>query len=478
VLFNSFEFLIFFVVVFGVYWALPRLQLRNLLLLAASYYFYMSWNAKLAAVVASSSLVDYFLALGIERHKRTGRSSGGQFLWASILMNLGLLFYFKYANFFLQSLGDLLAALGAHRTMPVLEIVLPIGISFYTFEAISYMVDVHRGRTAAERNPLYFLLFITFFPRMIAGPIIRAKNFLPQLRREKRFSWARFDLGLQYVLVGFFKKLAIADRMAYLVDPVYKSPDKYNTGAIWIAVVAYSLQVYCDFSGYSDIAIGTAHMLGFKLPQNFNMPYAARNITEFWRRWHISLSTWLRDYVFISLGGSKGTRLRTCATLMLTMALCGLWHGARWNFVVFGVLQGCMMLTHRFFHEYCQQTERLKNFLESGAGIGLRVLFTYWTFIVSLVVFRSQNFANASMVFHSMFLNTKGIMVRNPIGPWSLVASFLIVFIAHATMIGGLQKKILPALATPFAGLGYSITFAATFLMKPQLQKAFIYFQF
>ena len=306
-LFNSVQFLIFFAVVFVAYWSVRIHWVRTLLLLVASYYFYMSWNAKLAAVVATSSLMDYFIARTIEAS--TGEWRRRRLLAMSIVMNLGLLFYFKYTNFFLESLGQLLGRLGLEHHMPFLEVILPIGISFYTFEAISYTVDVYHRHAEAEKNPLHFLLFITFFPRMIAGPIIRAKNFLPQLKREKKFSWARFDLGLQYVLMGLFKKMAIADRMSYLVDPVYQSPGQFSTGAVWVAVVAYSLQVYGDFSGYSDIALGTAHMLGFKLPENFNMPYMARNIAEFWRRWHISLSTWLRDYVFIPLGGSKGTYL-------------------------------------------------------------------------------------------------------------------------------------------------------------------------
>ncbi len=241
----------------------------------------------------------------------------------------------------------MLAGLGVHGTMPVLDVVLPIGISFYTFEAVSYSVDVYARRVQAERNVIHFLLFITFFPRMVAGPIIRARNFLPQLKRTKRFDWARIELGVQYVVLGLFKKVAIADRMACLVDPVYASPEKYSTSAVWVAVLAYSLQIYCDFSGYSDIAIGTAHMLGFKLPENFNMPYLARNIGDFWRRWHISLSTWLRDYVFIQLGGSRGTLLKTAFTIMMTFALCGLWHGARWTFVAWGAIQGGLSVAHR-----------------------------------------------------------------------------------------------------------------------------------
>ena len=462
--------------VFTAYWLAPWRGVRTLLLLAASYYFYMSWNAKLAAVVAGSSLVDYLIALAIEDARTTVRRK--MLLSVSIVMNLGLLFYFKYANFFLESLHDLLASMGIHGKMPVLDVILPIGISFYTFEAISYTVDVYWRRTRAERNPIHFLLFITFFPRMVAGPIIRAKNFLPQLHRRKKFDFARIDLGLQYVLMGLFKKMAIADRMACLADPVYQNPAKYSTDGVWVAVVAYSLQVYCDFSGYSDIAIGTAHMLGFKLPENFNMPYLAKNIAEFWRRWHISLSTWLRDYVFISLGGSRGSEFRTAVTLIVTMTLCGLWHGAKWTFVGFGVVQGFMMLTHRYFHRYSKAHEGLKTFLETRMGEFLRVLVTYWTFIVSLVVFRSQDFATAGAIFHRMFTPQHGTMVRFPIGPGSLFVAFATIAVAHLAVEWGVWKKIFDRLSPPLWGLAHvSLALLICELGRGD-QKSFIYFQF
>jgi len=476
VLFNSTQFLVFFLVVFAAYWAVPLHRARVFLLLVASYYFYMSWNAKLAAVVAASSLIDFFIARTIEDSPVEKRRKA--LLAVSIVMNLGLLFYFKYANFFLQSLHEMLARLGVHQQMPLLDVILPIGISFYTFEAISYTVDVYHRHADAERNPLHFLLFITFFPRMVAGPIIRAKNFLPQLRREKKFSWARFELGLQFILMGLFKKLVIADRMANLVDPVYQSPGQYCTGAVWVAVVAYSMQVYGDFSGYSDIALGTAHMLGFKLPENFNMPYIARNIADFWRRWHISLSTWLRDYVFIPLGGSKGTYLKTSVTLFLTMTLCGLWHGAKWTLVGFGMVQGVMMITHRTLRIWCKTQPRLKASLETGFGETLRIAVTYWTFIVSLVIFRAQDFSTAGTIFHRLFTAQHGSMVRRPVGPWALVFVFAVVAISHVVVESGFWKKISLRIPLPAWGFAYAAVLAFICVIRTEGQKAFIYFQF
>ncbi len=474
--FNSFEFLVFFAVVFTLYWAAPWRRLKIILLLAASYWFYMSWNAKLAAVVAGSSLIDYFLARALERSESDGRRKA--FLVTSIVMNLGLLVYFKYTKFFLSSFVDLLQRTGFHAHMPELSIILPIGISFYTFEALSYMIDLYMRRIQAEKNPIHFLLFISFFPRMIAGPIIRARNFLPQVPRDMRFDGARFDLGLQYVLMGLFKKIAIADRMACLADPVYSAPSNYSTGAVWIAVIAYSLEIYSDFSGYSDIAIGTAHMLGFKLPQNFDMPYLSRNISEFWRRWHISLSTWLRDYVFISLGGSRGTAAMTVFTLMTTMALCGLWHGANWTFVAWGVLQGVMMLIHRVFRFFCKTRPAWQAALETAWGAAARVLITFLAATLAWVIFRAQNFPTAGAVLHALFFPQKGVMVRSPVGPWSLVVALTIVVLAHAAAEAGLWKKFSAAWSPPLRGTAYAVAAVAIFLMATNTAKPFIYFQF
>ena len=476
-LFNSFQFFFFFIAVFALYWALPWQKAKVIVLLVASYWFYMSWNAKLAAVVAGSSLIDYFLARAIEATDEKPRRKA--LLTTSIVMNLGLLFYFKYTNFFLHSLQDALNAVGLHSQMPVLSILLPIGISFYTFEAISYMTDVYMKRTVAEKNPLHFLLFITFFPRMIAGPIIRARNFLPQLAREKRFDWGRFRFGMEYVVMGLFKKVAIADRMSFLVDPVYASPGDYSTTATWIAVVAYSFQLYCDFSGYSDIAIGTAHMLGFKLPVNFNMPYLSRNITEFWQRWHISLSTWLRDYLFLALGGSRQSRAKMSINTMITMTLCGLWHGANWTFVAFGVAQGAMLLTHHRFRDFCKPRKKLREFLRSRAGTGLRIVVTYLCSIVLTgIIFRSPDFRAVGAVFYRLFVPHSGAMVKHPVGTWSFIIACVIMLVCHIIGEWFDWKKVHARLGPLAWGLGCASVLAVIFLMRTESQKAFIYFQF
>jgi hypothetical protein len=275
-LFCSEQFLLFYSAIFLAYWALPWHRGRVWLLLGASFYFYASWNWWLACVIGASTTLDYFLARGMEASDSRRRRR--LLLLLSVTANLGLLCYFKYANFFLRSLEESLRAGGASVSLPVLRIILPIGISFYTFEAINYTVDVYRRRVRAERSLANFMLFILFFPHLVAGPIVRARDFLPQVRRRKRWNWARFDTGVQLLLMGVFKKLAIADRMAGFADPVFANPTAYNTGALWMGALAYALQVYCDFSGYTDIARGAAHLLGYRLAENFNVPYLSANI--------------------------------------------------------------------------------------------------------------------------------------------------------------------------------------------------------
>ena len=310
-LFCSRPFLLFFLVVFIVHWLLPWNRARVLLLLAASFVFYGVWNKWLACVVAISAMLDYSIAIGMEC--TTARSWRRLLLLSSLVMNLGLLVYFKYANFFLQSLETALRATGLEASLPVLSVILPVGISFYTFEAINYTVDVYLGRIRAERDPTHFMLFILFFPHLVAGPIVRARDFLPQVSRPKRWCWLRLHLGARLILLGLLKKLALADRMPAYVDPVFADPAHFSTATLWLAAVGYALQLYGDFSGYSDMALGLAHLLGYRLVQNFDMPYLSANMGEFWRRWHISLSMWIRDYLFIPLGGSRGGTWRTAA---------------------------------------------------------------------------------------------------------------------------------------------------------------------
>jgi alginate O-acetyltransferase complex protein AlgI len=473
-LFCSREFVYFFLIVFVAYWALPWHRVRVWLLVVASVYFYASWNRYLALLVAASAGLDYCLARGMEwlRSERGRRA----LLAVSLVGNLGLLCYFKYANFFLESLTELLHAAGAGASLPVLSVLLPVGISFYTFEAINYTVDVYRRRMPAERNLGHFLLFILFFPHLVAGPIVRARDFLPQIRRHKRWTWQRCHVAAGYLVVGLVKKMVISDRMAAFADPVFAEPASYGTGATWVAVIAYAVQIYCDFSGYSDMALGTAHLLGYRLSLNFNMPYLAANFSDFWRRWHVSLSSWLRDYLFIPLGGSRGGEWKTCRNLLITMALGGLWHGARWNFVAWGVLHGLLLVTHRGFRALCRPRARLLSALESWFGTALRVAFTFLAVSLTWVFFRATTFATSVAVLKRLFRPGGGQPLPLPLT--SFIILLILFVLGHVLGATDLGRRAVTRLPAPALGLGYAAAVTFALLLAPDASKVFIYFQF
>jgi alginate O-acetyltransferase complex protein AlgI len=494
-LFCSWNFGQFFLIVFALYWFVPWRRLRwNVplprqrtftltgdeariwLLLIASFYFYASWSRKLALLIVASTLLDYCIGLGLETFQRPRLRRA--LLILSITANLGLLCLFKYSNFFLTSLDEVLIAAGASHWFNTLHIILPIGISFYTFEAINYTVDVYRRQVRAERNPAHLLFFVLFFPHLIAGPIVRAKDFLPQIRRSKRWSWARFQLGGEYFLLGLLKKWVVADQLALFADPVFADPSSFGTLANWLALLAFTLQVYCDISGYSDMALGTAHLLGYKLAMNFNMPYLATSVADYWRRDHISLSTWLRDYLFFPLGGSRGTRWQTCRNFLITMTLGGLWHGASWNFAIWGFLHGVFLSVNRLFRLYCQARPRLERFLQSVPGTALRMGMTFFCVYQGFVLFRAPTFALTEAMYHRLWVPVDGIGVFHPYGYglfWCIVSVFVL---AHVAACRHWWERLSLRLPTPILGFTYVLALIFCMILAPIFEKPFLYMQF
>ena len=466
-LFTTNAFWNFFCVFFLIYWALRGRRLRLLWLLGGSIFFYMSWNPWLISLILFSASVDYLTALWMDRLKQTWQRR--TLLIFSITTNLGLLAFFKYVNFFLASAYTIQGWMGTEPASRFINIILPLGISFYTFETISYIVDVYLKRAAPVRDPLEYAVFILFFPHLVAGPIVRPRDFLPQVRRRHRFSWDRLQLGLQFFLIGLLKKSGLADTLIGVVDPVFAAPDQYGTAATWLAVLAYSAQIYLDFSGYSDMAVGLAHMLGYRLPKNFNMPYLAANMTDFWRRWHISLSSWLRDYLFIPIGGSRAGLWHTCRNLMVTMLLGGLWHGASWTFVAWGGWHGVLLVAHKLLPRW--------QWRESIAFRPLAITGTFLAVTVGWVFFRAQSFADAGTILSQLCWPTAG-QVLSEGQLWKVAIVLVLLVVGHSIHVLVDLRRRERALPDVAVGAVLTALLLMALVLSPEKSQAFIYFQF
>lgn len=360
--------------------------MRMWLCLISSYIFYGWWDWRFLFLVLFTTSLDYTLGVLIEDTDDAKKKR--RLLIISVFANLGFLGFFKYFNFFIDSFASLAKSVGVEPHWHTLHILLPIGISFYTFQSMSYTIDVYRKEIKPERDFFRFAAFVSLFPQLVAGPIVRARDFLPQFREDKKFSWARFQEGTAQILWGFFKKVAIADSIAPFVDQVFNAPESFGSLHLLIGVVFYSFQIYCDFSGYSNIACGLAHMMGFDFPWNFRTPYFSKNFSEFWTRWHISLSSWLRDYLYIALGGNRGGKWFTYRNLMLTMIIGGLWHGANWAFVFWGFLHGSYLVVQRLTGPALgrlENTIKMPKFMQNG----LDILIVYFFTCLAWIFFRA-----------------------------------------------------------------------------------------
>ncbi len=385
-LFNSWQFAVFMLVVGPAYVLLQRwLRLQNLLLVVASYYFYGSWDYRFLLLLMATTCMDFFIM------QRLWAAEGQQrkrWLLLSVGVNLSILGFFKYYGFFVESMVALLGSMNVRVSPPMLHIVLPVGISFYTFQAISYTVEVYKGRLEPCRNLIDFAAFTSFFPQLVAGPIERATHLLPQICAPRQLSWAQVDQGLALVVQGLVKKIVVADNLAQIANPIFNDPTKQAPADLLCGALAFTFQIYGDFSGYTDIARGVARGLGFDLSLNFKIPYASRNPSEFWQRWHVSLSSWLRDYLYIPLGGNRGSEAKTSRNLVLTMLLGGLWHGAAWHFVAWGAYHGALLVLYRRLSPYLGWVPR------SVAIVGGWALMFCFT-VEGWILFRADTFANA-----------------------------------------------------------------------------------
>ena len=471
---TSFEFLLFFCVVMGVRSCLRSFNSDKWFLLVASYAFYMSWSIPCGFLILGTSLVDYVVGVGLERIEDERKRKS--LLTVSIVANLGVLAYFKYFDFFLGNASATLNFFGLHVPRWHFAIILPAGISFFTFQSMTYTIETYRRNIKVCHSLRDFLLFQAFFPQLLAGPINRAALLLPQFAQRMRASYVQIESGLAQFGMGAVKKMVISDQIFPHVDMIFANPGTYDSLTLLLGAIGYSIQIYCDFSGYSDMAIGCARMMGFHFNENFQMPYSSLSITEFWRRWHISLSSWFRDYLYIPLGGSRKGTGRTYVNLLVTMLLCGLWHGSSWNFVFWGGLNGIALAIHRIW----TQADPLAGFKESrlflfGWNLIARAL-TLGLVLVGWIFFRAHSWSSAGDYLGRMVgFHHDGIRFISPY----ILASLLVVFLAHLLVpkdcnwFSELLKRSVVVRAMAYAALIFLIVcFGATDATP------FIYFQF
>ena len=405
-LFNSLEFGLFLPIVFILYWfvANNNLKIQNCLLLVASYFFYGWWDWRFLSLIILSSFIDYFIGVFLISENREKRRK--LLLLLSIFVNLGLLGFFKYYNFFIDSFTDSFTFFGSTINPNRLSIILPVGISFYTFQTLSYTIDVYKKKLAATKDVISFFAFVSFFPQLVAGPIERATNLLPQFFNKRKFDYSKSVDGLRQILWGFFKKVVIADNCAVYVNNIFENYATYPSSLLLLGVVFFAFQIYCDFSGYSDIAIGTARLFGFNLMQNFAFPYFSRDIAEFWRRWHISLSTWFRDYLYIPLGGSRGTIALKTRNIVIIFIVSGFWHGANFTFIAWGLLHALYFIPLMLMGNNRNNTGNIAmgRFLPTLKEF-FQILITFSITVLAWIFFRADNITHAVDYISHLFLN-------------------------------------------------------------------------
>jgi len=473
-LFNTVEFFLFFIVVYFLYRSVPW-RWQNRLLLVASYVFYGFWDWRFLSLILISTIVDYVCGLGIERSQGDGKRR--LYLIVSVFCNLSILGFFKYFNFFVDSLVGLLGWVGFSVHPVTLHIILPLGISFYTFQTMSYTIDIYYRRITPTRCLSDFALFVAFFPQLVAGPIEKAHNLLPQIQSPRRIYGDDVTAGTFLIGWGLFQKVFIADNLAHIVDPVFAGDGPVNGACVLIAVYAFAFQILCDFDGYSNIARGVARLMGFHITVNFRTPYFATDPRDFWRRWHISLSTWLRDYLYIPLGGSRKGTAATYRNLFVTMLLGGLWHGANWTFVCWGVYHGVILMMHRFVqsfhHERKNAGEQRRQILITVIKIG----FMFHAVCFGWLVFRSQSIAQVFDMARAMLFNFH--MTRDIVSP-AVMVLFLTGILLVVHLCQYIRKDVMIVLKwpVPVRAFLYVLCIYLTIIFGETGGHEFIYFTF
>ncbi|MEM7311229.1 MAG: MBOAT family O-acyltransferase [Planctomycetota bacterium] len=468
-LFTELRFFAFFLVALAVYWGMRRDGWRKTWLLACSYVFYGAWDPRFLALIVASTVIDFFAGAWVARAATPGRRRLG--VAVSLVANLGLLGFFKYYNFFVESAAGLLEAFGFEPSLSTLRIILPVGISFYTFQTLSYTLDIYFGSLKPTRSLRDFALFVAFFPQLVAGPIVRARDFLPQLDSARRWADVAVRSHLALFVFGFVKKACVSDNVAILTDQVFAYPEAYGVLDKWMAVGLYAVQIYCDFSGYTDMAIASAGLLGYSLTLNFNFPFFSVSITDFWRRWHISMMSWFRDYVYIAFGGNRAGTVRTYSNLLLTFFLAGLWHGANWNFVLFGLFNGVFLMVERW-------GIRNRGFDPFRPRLWGRV-YMLWVIAMSYVLFRNPDFPAAWTYFKGLYWSQPLVAAEGaaPVDPrwWLVVFGFGFV---HWLMWRRFLHRFFAGLPDWVVAVVLGVLTALLLPLLPTEYQPFIYFQF
>lgn len=476
-LFNSFDFGVFLVLVYLLYWGIGvnRRKAQNILLLLASYFFYGFWDWRFLSLIIASSLIDFYAAKAIEATSKVQLRK--LYLWGSILWNLGVLFIFKYYNFFIESFSSLFSMPLVSEGFTIWNVIIPVGLSFYTFQTISYTIDVYRGKMKATTNLTEFLCFVSFFPQLVAGPIERAGKLLPQFLKERSFSLSESKEGLREILWGLFKKMVVADNVAIAVNAIYAAPEDYGSLSLLYATVLFFFQIYCDFSGYSDIAIGTAKLFGFKLSKNFNLPYLAKSAAEFWQRWHITLTRWFMDYVYTPLVKNKDRNfIVNTVAIFITMTLIGLWHGANWTFIVFGVLQAIAISVERIPIPFGKKKTTLISYISNAPRV-LTSLYIFVLIVISSVFFRSETIESSFTVLNRIFSFIPDANFSFIIGLKVLVIPLLIMFELFNSQKAFPLLNLEKHLSKPIRWILY-YTIILLLIRYAGPKEQFIYFQF